>query len=380
MGKLKPISKLNNEKSSLPINNKPINNKLKSQDILKNSPQDVLKNSRNQIGNAIQNFNSNNIPLQDSQDSEDIEESMPDPGSLIDESPQSLIGNLNDPGSLNTGENNENGGKQQKAPLDKLKDKLKKGVKKIIIKSLLSHLMPIIIGVMALCLIGSCSAAMFSGNSNTEIEQTRGQNKKIVINDGNSNSATPSSSSSSSNSSTSFDGDWVYYNQSNPNWDLSGSKLSRDSWIGVSCGVCSYAMIISSYAKDPKYTPTWCELNGLYGSQGIVQGQMCNYVNNHQDIFHLKAESVDGAGPNDWQQNWDKVKKTCDNGGCVIIGQTAQSCVGGNHYIVVRKVDGDNVTIADPVGGVERKISAKKLLSSPIGNQPTKNIYFEKVN
>ena len=328
MGKLKPISKLNNEKSSLPINNKPINNKLKSQDILKNSPQDVLKNSRNQIGNAIQNFNSNNIPLQDSQDSEDIEESMPDPGSLIDESPQSLI----------------------------------------------------IIGVMALCLIGSCSAAMFSGNSNTEIEQTRGQNKKIVINDGNSNSATPSSSSSSSNSSTSFDGDWVYYNQSNPNWDLSGSKLSRDSWIGVSCGVCSYAMIISSYAKDPKYTPTWCELNGLYGSQGIVQGQMCNYVNNHQDIFHLKAESVDGAGPNDWQQNWDKVKKTCDNGGCVIIGQTAQSCVGGNHYIVVRKVDGDNVTIADPVGGVERKISAKKLLSSPIGNQPTKNIYFEKVN
>lgn len=390
MGRLKPIPQLKNGGNGLPKtgiggkNNRTasIPNKPGDKAIGNGSkPQDIAKDMRDKVGEAVKNLNS---PNDQPQEPENIEEPMPDPGSLIDEVPQqSLAGSLNSPGSLNVGNGGLGGdgnngkdknGKKKKTPVDKLKGK----VKRAIIQAILSHLMPIFIGVMAFGAIGSCSAAMFTGGDNTEIEQTRGQNKKIIINGGSNRNT--SSSSSSSSSGTPFDGDWVYYNQSDPNWDLSGSHISEYDWIHYSCGICSYAMIISSYAKDTKYTPTWCELNGLYGSDGIKQGPMCDYVNNHQDIFHLKAECADGAGPNDWQHNWDKVKKTCDNGGCVIIGQTAQSCVGPNHYIVVRKVDGDDVTIADPVGGVERKISAKKLLSSPIGNQRTKNIYFEKVN
>lgn len=390
MGRLKPIPQLKNGGNGLPKtgiggkNNRAasIPNKPGDKAIGNGSkPQDIAKDMRDKVGEAVKNLNS---PNDQPQEPENIEEPMPDPGSLIDEVPQqSLAGSLNNPGSLNAGNGGLGGdgnngkdknGKKKKTPMDKLKGKVKRAV----IQAILSHLMPIFIGVMAFGAIGSCSAAMFTGGDNTEIEQTRGQNRKIIINGG-SNSNT-SSSDSSSGGGTPFDGDWVYYNQSNPNWDLTGSKQSKESWINASCGICSYAMVISSYSKDTKYTPTWCELNGLTSGVGIWQGPMCDYVNNHQDIFHLKAEHVEGTGPNDWQQNWDKVKTICNNGGCVIIGQTAQSCLGGNHYIVVRKVDGDDVTIADPVGGVERKISAKKLLSSPIGNQPTKNIYFEKVN
>lgn len=328
--------------------------------------KDIAKDAKDKVGEAVKNLG----------------DTMPGAGSLISQMPQqSLTGSLAKPGGLNNNSGNRTNGdpnnkdnkKKNKTPLDKLKGKAKKAL----IKALISHLAPILIGVMSLSAIGSCSAAMFMGNDNTEIEQTRGQNKKIVINGGSNSNA---SNSSSSSSSSSFNGDWIYYNQSEPNWDLTGTNQSKYDWIHSSCGICSYAMVLSSYAKDKKYTPTWCELNNLTYGIGIYQGPMCNYVNNNQNIFHLKATYVDGRGPDDWQNNWDKVKKTCDNGGCVIIGQTAQSCSGGNHYIVVRKVDGDNVTIADPVGGVERQISAKKLLTAEIGDQMTKNIYFEKVN
>ena len=197
MGRLKPIPQLNNSGNGLPktgiggknhrsasIPSKPGDKAIGND----SKPQDIAKDMRDKVGEAVKNLNSSNEP---SQEPENIEEPMPEPGSLIEETPQqSLAGSLNNPGSLNAGNGNAGGngnngkdknGKKKKTPMDKLKGK----VKRAIIQAILSHLMPIFIGVMTLGAIGSCSAAMFSGSDNTEIEQTRGQNKKIVINGSN---------------------------------------------------------------------------------------------------------------------------------------------------------------------------------------------------
>lgn len=197
MGRLKPIPQLKNGGNGLPKtgiggkNNRAasIPNKPGDKAIGNGSkPQDIAKDMRDKVGEAVKNLNS---PNEQPQELENIEEPMPDPGSLIDEIPQqSLAGSLNNPGSLNAGNGGLGGdgnngkdknGKKKKTPMDKLKGK----VKRAIIQAILSHLMPIFIGVMAFGAIGSCSAAMFTGGDNTEIEQTRGQNKKIVINGSN---------------------------------------------------------------------------------------------------------------------------------------------------------------------------------------------------
>lgn len=387
MGRLKPIPQLKNGGNGLPktgiggknnraasIPNKPGDKAIGNE----SKPQDIAKDMRDKVGEAVKNLNS---PNEQPQEPENIEEPMPDPGSLIDEVPQqSLAGSLNNPGSLNAGNDGLGGdgnngkdknGKKKKTPMDKLKGKVKRAV----IQAILSHLMPIFIGVMAFGAIGSCSAAMFTGGDNTEIEQTRGQNRKIIINGG-SNSNTSSSDSSSSGGG-SFDGDWIYYNQATPNWDE--AKNDGICW-GDGCGVVSEAMVLSSYAKSNKYNPTWLAKNG-YSSQCAVNlaAGFADKVNQHQDIFHLKVTQYDAPGKENWIDNWERVKKTCDNGGCVVISQHVVSIGGSNHYIVIRKVDGNTVTYADPYTGAGGTVDATKLKNGGYGTGvKTKTVYFEK--
>ena len=391
MGRLKPIPQLKNGENGLPktgIGGKDnraasIPNKLGDKAIGNGSkPQDIAKDMRDKVGEAVKNLNSPNEQPQEpaSQEPESIEEPMPDPGSLIDEMPQqSLAGSLNNPGSLNAGNGGLGGdgnngkdknGKKKKTPMDKLKGK----VKRAIIQAILSHLMPIFIGVMAFGAIGSCSAAMFTGGDNTEIEQTRGQNKKIIINGG-SNSNT-SSSDSSSGGGGSFDGDWIYYNQATPNWD--GGNNDGIDW-SVGCGVVAEAMVLSSYAKSNQYNPTWLAKNNYSSGNAVWGGTgFTGKVNQNQDIFHLKATQYEAGSKENWIDNWERVKSTCDNGGCVVIAQHVVSIGGPNHYIVIRKVDGDTVTYADPYTGAGGTVDATKLKNGGYGGVSTLTVYFEK--
>ena len=567
MGRLKPIPQLKNGGNGLPKtgiggkNNRAasIPNKPGDKAIGNGSkPQDIAKDMRDKVGEAVKNLNS---PNEQPQELENIEEPMPDPGSLIDEIPQqSLAGSRNNPGSLNAGNGGLGGdgnngkdknGKKKKTPMDKLKGK----VKRAIIQAILSHLMPIFIGVMAFGAIGSCSAAMFTGGDNTEIEQTRGQNKKIVINgsnndvcaddgnhdsDGNyslggdnhkelssdpadewgkkifgyykskgysdaaaaavcgnmfiesnystasdngshhglcqwdsehrypalskwakennmdpedfkaqveysekeltdtylqnmgdwknstnvaeatttylnifegasgqatqdridkaqivmdafsgkvSGSSTLSSSTKSKvcdnkNSSSSFTGDWVYYNQNKAveSW----GAPSQGNW-GSGCGTVGEAMILSTYAKDKKYNPTWLVDNGWTaqktGKNSVYlsdDASFCKKVNDMQDIFHLKATS--GLERGQWKEHWDEVKKTCSNGGAVLLGQDTISATSKAHYIVIQKVENGTVTYANPANGKQETIEESKLLSYGYSQgNTTQTIYFDKI-
>lgn len=397
MGRLKSIPQLKNGGNVLPKtgiggkNNRTasIPNKPGDKAIGNGSkPQDIAKDMRDKVGEAVKNLNSPNEP---SQEPESIEEPMPDPGSLIDEVPQqSLAGSLNNPGSLNAGNggldgNGNNGkdknGKKKKTPMDKLKGKVKRAV----IQAILSHLIPIFIGVMAFGAIGSCSAAMFTGGDNTEIEQTRGQNRKIIINGG-SNSNT--SSSNSSGGGTPFDGDWVYYDQLHPTTWGSSDAAWTDG-----CGVVSEAMVLSTYAKDTKYNPSWMLSEGLVAGGGghhWLSSNFVGYVNSHQDIFHLKVteklanETWDGhitmEQEGNWKNDWDQVKKVCAAGGCVMIGQDTISATSKAHYIVIQKVENGTVSYANPATGKQETIEESKLRSYgySVGNN-TQTMYFEKV-
>ena len=332
--------------------------------------KDIAKDAKDKVGEAIKNLG----------------DTMPGAGSLISQMPQqSLTGSLAKSGGLNNNSgngtnddpNNKDSKKKNKTPLDKLKGKAKKAL----IKALISHLAPILIGVMSLSAIGSCSAAMFMGNSNTEIEQTRGQNKKIIINGGSNNNN--SNTDTSSSGGTAFTGDWVYYDQLHPTtWN------SSDAAWNDGCGVVSEAMVLSTYAKDKKYNPSWMASEGLVDeSQGghWLSSNFVNYVNSHQDIFHLKVtEKRAQVGvyeePGNWKNDWDQVKKVCEAGGCVMIGQDTISATSKAHYIVIQKVENGTVSYANPATGKQETIEESKLRSYgySVGNS-TQTMYFEKI-
>lgn len=175
--------------------------------------KNIAKDAKDKVGEAIKNLG----------------DTMPGAGSLISQMPQqSLKGSLTNPGGLNNNSgngtnddpNNKDSKKKNKTPLDKLKGKAKKAL----IKALISHLVPILIGVMSLSAIGSCSAAMFMGNDNTEIEQTRGQNKKIVINGSNDDDICANDNNHDSDGNYSLSSDNHKENSSDPT-DEWGKKI-----------------------------------------------------------------------------------------------------------------------------------------------------------
>lgn len=177
------------------------------------------------------------------------------------------------------------------------------------------------------------------------------------------------------NKTTTTLGDWVYYDQCNPGWTgWDGSSF------GSSCGQVAMAMVCATYGGDAdKYNPNWLRGTEMkYGNQGLNQGGCVSYINSHQDEFHLKASSGHWCSDS---SSWDKMKAICDAGGCVVLYQVKYSS-GGMHWIVVRKIDGDNVTVANPAGGREDVFSKEAIIGSGCPNGsggPPDAIYLEKI-
>lgn len=190
-------------------------------------------------------------------------------------------------------------------------------------------------------------------------------------------------------------GDWVYYNQVTPNWDIEAGVLQADrektvdtskgtvhlyQTFGSSCGQVAMAMVCASYGGDAeKYTPTWLRSTEMrFGDQGLNQPGCLTYMNAHQDEFHLKASS------GHWDKesgSWEKMEQICAAGGCVVLYQVHYSS-GGMHWIVVRGIDGDNVTVANPATGAEEVMSKANIIADGCPNKGSGAacaIYLEKI-
>lgn len=174
--------------------------------------------------------------------------------------------------------------------------------------------------------------------------------------------------------STSTDG-WVLYNQVTPNW-----KGWDGSSFGSSCGQVAMAMVCATYGGDgDKYTPNWLRTTEMrFGNEGLNQSGCVNYINSHQSEFHLKASSGHWCADSG---SWDRMKKICDEGGCIVMYQKYYSS-GGMHWVTVIDVEGDTVTVANPATGKIEDFSKKNIVSKGCPNGPggaPDAIYLEKV-
>lgn len=233
-------------------------------------------------------------------------------------------------------------------------------------------LMPFIILGLILSSFGLFSCSSSSSSSSNTIEQSQGvfiPTANVVTGDSNANE------NSASTGSGSFDGDWCYYDQTNPNWDTGGIS----DW-GSACGVCAFAMVASSYSGDTQYNPTWVKNNGLSSGNMCYFDRMANYINEHQDIFGLQATQGDSSAEhnNNWKDSWDSIVSICNNGGCVIV------CLGSlitsyKHYVVITKVENGQVYTQDSNGGCEKVWNESDFRAASYGDNNTKAVYFEKI-
>lgn len=201
-------------------------------------------------------------------------------------------------------------------------------------------------------------------------------NKAQIVMDAFSGKVSGSSTLSSSTKSKvcdkehTFDsGDWVYYNQNKAS-ETWNTKYPSHPW-GSSCGIVSFAMVARNYSGDDKYNPDWAVENGFsvggVGDATVNQTECLNYINSHEDIFHLKGELVSNPAK---QSDFQPVIDACKSGGCAVMyifttGHVKLDWSGGAgfHWIVVRDVDesSDTATIADVAIGKESKVKWSEL-------------------
>lgn len=136
---------------------------------------------------------------------------------------------------------------------------------------------------------------------------------------------------------------------------------------GEACGICSLAMIMTSYSGK-NYNPDaafqyGCTHGLMSSSTGYVKtADLYQGFNNNQNEFHLKAEYI----PNVWNNNgWNRVKEACDKGGCALINVNTKNGIPSGHgslalnhyaehYMVLTHItDGNRAHVADP-GGMQK--------------------------
>lgn len=289
-----------------------------------------------------------------------------------------VAGGLN--GGLNPSDNKsktgkDKDGKNNKPGLDKGKSAGKKKLK----RTLLLKVLPIVlIGLLLLVLLSTCSSLLsgFSSEDKT-IESESGVFIPTVSIQGTLGEST------SNNTSTPL-GDWTYYNQIVPDWERPASEGGDDRW-KKGCGVVSMAMVLTSYSHDAKWNPSY--LRSIWGSLTVGVSQDVSALNARSDEFGLEFEPVNSLSSDKyWRNNWDEVKKVCDDGGCVLICAGPPLAAGTDHYVVVRAVNGDDVTIANPnpcrndagKEGAEQHWTKKELFDTADCKNSTNTIYCRK--
>ncbi len=135
----------------------------------------------------------------------------------------------------------------------------------------------------------------------------------------------------------------IFYDQCDEKW---GDELfnGRQSMCKLSCGVTSLAMVVANLA-DEKVTPLSLEPIACRSPGSQCPRGSNVYANGPiiADKFGLKYEDLGGSV--------DEARRVIDQGGLVILNSSAGSQFSGvNHWLVLRKFDGDKFYTANTGG------------------------------
>lgn len=143
------------------------------------------------------------------------------------------------------------------------------------------------------------------------------------------------------------EGGW-YYSQRDSRWASSRMGDSSESVLDVGCFITSIAMVMKFYGTSD-FTP----LNIANNSSYFLPGSAYMY---RPDNF---------SWPNGKRYrniSYDEIKSYLERNIPVIVGVR-----GSSHYVVLKKIDGDDFIMNDPIYGPDKKVSEYYSISGPYG-------------
>ena len=144
------------------------------------------------------------------------------------------------------------------------------------------------------------------------------------------------------------EGGW-YLSQRDERWAGSQMGNSSESVLDVGCFITSIAMVMKFYGAD--YTP----LNISSSSNYFVPGSAYMYL----------PANFNGSWPNGKNYkniSYSELGSYLGKNVPVIAGVR-----GSSHYVVLKKTDGDDFIMNDPIYGPDKKVSDYYSLSGPYG-------------
>lgn len=144
------------------------------------------------------------------------------------------------------------------------------------------------------------------------------------------------------------EGGW-YFSQRDERWANTQMGTSGESVLDVGCFITSIAMVMKFYGAD--YTP----LNISTSSHYFLPGSAYMYL----------PSTFNGSWPNGKNYkniSYSEVSSYVGRNIPVIAGVR-----GSSHYVVLKKTDGDDFIMNDPIYGPDKKVSDYYSLSGPYG-------------
>lgn len=151
---------------------------------------------------------------------------------------------------------------------------------------------------------------------------------------------------------SSFDGEWIYYNQGEEQWQSIGPVIGSGKTIRqAGCGITSVAMIWATYSGDESITPiTVLELGRKAGCFTGNYLLLPESIPAASEEYGLEGEWV----PNPDTDAWQRAEDAIEAGGCVMInissdGSTYDHATSGHFLVWVGlSEDGRVAYLADP--------------------------------
>lgn len=147
---------------------------------------------------------------------------------------------------------------------------------------------------------------------------------------------------------------WVYYCQSDPQWQVAGGVIGSGATIGNSgCAITCMAMIWATYGGDDSIDPV--TMLSIGRAKGVLTADNLAMPQNLPEAskeFGLAGEFVDAPESDDWR----RVEEAVEAGGCAMASLSTDGGSGyfatSSHFVVVVGFSDDRETVhlADPAG------------------------------
>ena len=155
------------------------------------------------------------------------------------------------------------------------------------------------------------------------------------------------------------EGGW-YYSQRDVRWANSRMGGSSESVLDVGCFITSIAMVMKFYGAN--FTPSDIANNAKYFSGG--PNSAC-FPTSYATAYACLPSAFNGAWPNGKNYHnisYSDISSYLEKNVPVIAGVR-----GSSHYIVLKKIDGNDFIMNDPIYGPDKKVSDYYTLSGPYG-------------